>query len=162
MEELKKLELEKQKAEEQMHSQEAAMQLALRQNKERLTFAARLNGVITQGAALATTMINSDVRDMNLELDILLGKATETKRKADELAVEFDKFKIEDTLFTHSGTMVKDAIKQLVEAAQYYVLYFRAEDNAQEELRERIMRQKATSARDLLQKASSLISPSGG
>jgi hypothetical protein len=162
MEEFKKLETEKQKTEEKMHSQEAAMQLALRENKERLTTAARLNGIITQGAALATVMINSDVHDMNLELDALVGKASDTKRKSDELASDFEKLKISDTLFTQSSSLVKDALKQLVEAAQYYVLYFRAEDNAQEVLREQVMRQKAANTRDLLQKASSLISPSGG
>jgi hypothetical protein len=161
MEEFKKLESEKQKVEEQMHLQQAAMQQAMRENKERLAVAGKYNGIITKGAALSVTMMNLDLRDLSLELDVLLGKATDTKRKVEELAGEFEKMKVADTLFLQTGSLIKEAIKQLTEAAQYYALYYRAEDSAQEELRERIMRQKATEAHDLLQKASTLIAPSG-
>ena len=161
MEELKKLESEKQKAEEQVHSQQAAMQTALRENKERFALAAKFNGIISRGAGLASIMINANLRDMNSELDVLLGRAADTKRKAEELTDEFDKMKISDSLFFQSTSLIKEALKQLVEATQYYVLYYRAEDSAQEELRERIMRQKASDSRDLLQRAGALLAPSG-
>ena len=156
-EEFQKLIIEKQLAEAQKDS---AMQW-VKHNKERQALAARFNGIITQGAALAATIINSDVGNPKHELDELTGKAAETKRKAEELAAEFDKISVPDTLFTQSRSLIKEAIKQLTEAAQYYVLYYRAEDSAQEELRERIMRQKATEAQNLLQKADALIAPSG-
>jgi hypothetical protein len=157
MEEFRKLESEKQKAEDQMHSQEAAM----RENKERLGLSARFNTIIARGAAIAATMINVNVRDMNTELDALLGKAAETKRKAEELSGDFDKIKVSDSLFFQSSSLIKEALKQLTEATQYYVLYYRAEDSAQEELRERIMRQKASGSHELLQKAGALIVPPG-
>lgn len=157
MEEFKRLEFEKQKAEDQVHSQEAAMQTALRENKERLITATRINSIVTRGIALSSTMINSNVRDPNLELDVLVGRANEVKRKSEDLAAEFEKMKVTDSLFTESTSLVKEAFKQLTEAAQYFVLYYRAEDGAQEELRERIMRQKASGAHDILQKASTLI-----
>ena len=161
MEEFRKLESEKQKAEDQMHSQEAAMQAAMRENKERLGLSARFNTIIARGAAIAATMINVNVRDMNTELDALLGKAAETKRKAEELSGDFDKIKVSDSLFFQSSSLIKEALKQLTEATQYYVLYYRAEDSAQEELRERIMRQKASGSHELLQKAGALIVPPG-
>jgi hypothetical protein len=161
MEEFQKLESEKQKVEEQMHSQQAVMQQAMRENKERLTVAGRLNGIITKGAALSATMINLDLRNLSQELDVLLGRASDTKKKVEELSAEFEKMKVTDTLFFQTQALIRESLKQLTEAAQYYYLYYRAEDSAQEELRERIMRQKATEAHDLLQKASSLIAPSG-
>jgi len=161
MEEFQKLESEKQKVEEQMHSQQAVMQQAMRENKERLIVAGRLNGIITKGAALSATMINLDLRNLSQELDVLLGRASDTKKKVEELSTEFEKMKVTDTLFFQTQALIRESLKQLTEAAQYYYLYYRAEDSAQEELRERIMRQKATEAHDLLQKASSLIAPSG-
>jgi hypothetical protein len=161
MEAFQKLESEKQKAEDLMHSQEAAMQVALRENKERLSIASRFNAVINRGTALATAMVNANLRDMNSDVDALVGRASDSKRKAEDLAGEFDKMKVTDTLFFQSASLIKEALKQLSEAAQYYTLYYRAEDSAQEELRERIMRQKAGSSHDLLQKAGALIAPSG-
>jgi hypothetical protein len=162
MEEFKKLETEKLKVEEQMQSQQAAMQQAIRENKERLAVAGRFNAIITKGTALATTMINVDLRDQSAELDMLVGRAADTKKKVEEMSGDFDKMKVSDTLFTQTQSLIKESVKQLTEAAQYYYLYFRAEDSAQEELRERIMRQKATEAHNLLQKASSLVTPAGG
>jgi hypothetical protein len=96
---------------------------------------------------------------MNSELNVLLARASETKRKVEELNGEFDKIKISDTLFNQSASIIKEAFRQLSEAAQYFVLYYRSEDSSQEELREKIMRQKATGGRDLLQKAGVLITP---
>jgi hypothetical protein len=161
MEEFRKLESEKQKAEQQMKSQEVAMQQALRENKERLGMAGKLNVLIARGTTLSAAMMNLNLSDLNQELDVLLGRAADTKKKIEELDADFDKMKMNDTLFTQTGALIKEAIKQLTEAAQYYSLYYRAEDGAQEELRERIMRQKATEAHNLLQKASTLITPSG-
>ena len=161
MEAFQKLESEKQKAEDLMHSQEAAMQVALRENKERLSIASRFNAVINRGTALASAMVNTNLRDMNSDVDALVGRASDSKRKAEDLAAEFDEMKVTDTLFFQSASLIKEALKQLSEAAQYYTLYYRAEDSAQEELRERIMRQKAGSSHDLLQKAGALIAPSG-
>jgi hypothetical protein len=159
VEELRRLESEKQKAEDQVHSQEAAMQTALRENKERLIMATRINGVVTRGIALSSTMMNTNLRDPNLELDVLIGRANDVKRKSEDLLAEFEKMKVTDSLFTQSTSLIKEAFKQLTEASQYFALYYRAEDGAQEELRERIMRQKASGAHDILQKASTLIAP---
>jgi hypothetical protein len=158
-EEFKRLEMEKLKAEEQMRSQAAAMQMALSENNERLATASRINGIITRGSELASTIININLHDMNSELNVLLARASETKRKVEELNGEFDKMKISDTLFNQSSSIIKEAFRQLSEAAQYFVLYYRSEDSSQEELREKIMRQKATGSRDLLQKAGALIVP---
>jgi hypothetical protein len=156
MEEFQKLMIEKQVAEAQKDS---AMQWVKR-DKVHQAVATRLNGIITQGTAIATSILNLDVANPKYELDVLLGKASDIKKKTEELSAEFDKINIPDTLFTQSKSLTKEAIKQLMESAQYYVLYYRAEDSAQEELRERVMKQKATEAQELLQKASTLLASS--
>jgi hypothetical protein len=161
MEAFRKLESEKQTAEDQMHSQEAAMQAAMRENKERIGQAARFNGIISRGTTIAAVMMNANLHDANSDLDVLLGRATDTKHKSDELVDDFNKIKGTDSLFAQSSSLMKEALKQLTEATQYYMLYYRAEDGAQEELRERIMRQKASASHDLLQKAGALIGSSG-
>jgi hypothetical protein len=156
-EELKSLELEKQKAEDQMKSREQQYSAAMRQSKEHMAAATRLNAMLQSANALATFMINTDLRDMSTDLDGLMARSVDTKKKCDQLSADFDKTKMTDTLFMESASIVKDGLKQLTEASQYYYLYFKAEDSAQEELRERIMRQKAKIAAETLQKAGSLI-----
>ena len=156
MEEFQKLMIEKQMAEAQKDS---AMQWVKR-DKARQTVSTRLSGIITQGAAIAATIINLDMANPKYELDVLLGRANDTKKKTEDLAAEFDKMNISDTSLTQSKSQTKEAIKQLMESAQYYVLYYRAEDSAQEELRERVMKQKATESQELFQKATALIASS--
>jgi hypothetical protein len=156
MEEFQKLMIEKQTAEAQKDS---AMQWVKR-DKARQTVSTRLNGIVTQGSAIATAIINLEMANPKYELDVLLGRASDTKKKAEDLAAEFDKLNIPDTVLTQSKSLTKEAIKQLMESAQYYVLYYRAEDSAQEELRERVMKQKATESQDLFQKATALIASS--
>jgi hypothetical protein len=156
-EELKRLELEKQKAEDQMQSREQQYQSAMKENKERLGLAGKLNAVITSGTALATQLANMDMHDQSLELDGLVGRAAEAKRKCDDLAAEFGKIAVSDNVFAECANQIKEGLALLAESAQYSVLFYKAEDTAQEELRERIMRQKARNAHDSLQKAGSLI-----
>ncbi|MFW5775358.1 MAG: hypothetical protein ACOCW2_03630, partial [Chitinivibrionales bacterium] len=62
-----------------------------------------------------------------------------------------------DDVFSQSRTMIKDALEQLESASQYYYLYFRSEDSAQEQLREKVMRQRARQAYEALKKASTEI-----
>jgi hypothetical protein len=156
-EELKRLELEKNKAEEQMRSQQQQYQSAMKENKERLGLAGRLNAIVTSGTTLASQMMNTDVRDQSLELDALVGRAADTRRRCEDLNAEFGKIAINDNAFAPSASQIKDALKLLTEAAQYFVMYYKAEDSAQEELRERLMRQKARTAHETLEKASAAI-----
>jgi hypothetical protein len=157
MEEFKRLESEKQKAEDQMKSQEQQYSAAIRQNKVHLATATRLNGILTTATGIATMLVNANPRDMDADLDVLLARSVDTKRRCDQVVAEFEKSKVTDSLFLESASLIKEGLKTLTEAAQYYYLYFKAEDDAQEELRERIMRQKARMASETLQKASSLI-----
>jgi len=157
MEEFKRLESEKQKAEDQMRSQEQQYSAAMRLSKEHLAVAARLHDVLTNTTGLATMMVNANLHDMSYDLDALVARSIDTKRRCDQALEDFGKMKIADTLFSDAISLIKEGLKTLAEASKYYYLYFKAEDSAQEELRERIMHQKARIASETLQKASSLI-----
>jgi len=148
---------EKQKSEAQFNSKEAIYQNVIRESKERIAIVAHLNSVVTTGMAMATTIMNTDLRDMSIDLDGLVAKSVESKRNCEQFAADFEKAKIIDSSFIESINVIKDGLKTLVEAGQYHALYYKAEDSAQEELRERIMRQKAKTALATLQRASSLI-----
>lgn len=153
MEEFRRLELEKKMAEERIASQEQT----ILENKKRTNFATKLNNIINQGTGLATAMMNVDLRDFSTELDVLVGRAHATKRSADELLQEFEKIKNEESYFAESISLIGESINQIITAAKYYSIYFRSEDSAQEEVRERMMRQEARKAYEQLKKAGSLI-----
>ena len=156
-EELKKLALEKKQAEERVLSQEEA----LKANKERMVFAAKLNAIITGGASYATALTNMDLQDKSVELETLLGRAVESKKKVDAFRQDFEKLSSTDNFFAEPLTLIKDALQLLTEAAQYYQQYYYSEDSDQEALRGRIMKQKARTACEKFQKASVLIASSG-
>ncbi len=158
MSELRRLELERQRAEERARSREEQ----LRENRERLGYATKLNEVINRGMGLATTMMNVDLRDFSLNLDRLLARAHATDTKAEELADEFRKISKNQTMFRESTSHLQDGLGHLQEAGNYYVLYFKSEDSEQEILRERLMRQKARAAYEDFKKAGSLVASNAG
>ena len=149
-------ELEKQKAEEQVKTQVEALQ----NNKERATFATSLNSYISRGASLASMLNNVDLRDMSLELDVLMSKASDAGNKVAALKREADRIKPLDSAFLPTIRSIRDAIVLLQESSQSYLQYYHAEDPAQEEQRERLMRAKAREASEKFQRASSLTASS--
>jgi len=153
LEEFKRLELEKQKAEERVRTQEQE----LMENKTKMGFVTRLNDIINEGTGLATTMMNIELRDFSVELDVLLNRASETKRKCDALQEKFEKVQQEQNYFDAVKFDIREALGHLTGAGAYYSSYFKSEDTAQEEMRERMMRQKARRAYELFKKAASQI-----
>jgi hypothetical protein len=146
---LHQMEMAKQKAENQFKSSEEA----LRQNKEILSTAARINGFIASGSSFATMTANVNLLDLP-DRESLENRAAITKSKIADLKSTFDKNKPTEEQFSDCISSIDNGLMALSEAAQYYVLYYRSEDASQEQLRERIMRQKAKNAYDFFQKAS--------
>lgn len=155
--ELQQLEKEKKIAEERIKSQEEV----LKTNKERMEIATKLNTIITKGTGLASTILNVDLQNGSVGLETLLKKAADVKKNCDELKNEFEKINITDTFFNEPMNQLKEAIQNLSEAAYYYRSFYYAEDSEQEDLRERILRQKARNAYDLFQKVSVTIASVG-
>jgi len=156
MAEMKKLEYEKQVAEQRMQSQADS----LRENKQRMNISTALNTIITTGTASASSMANLDLQDRNSTLEVLMARAAEMKRKADALKVQFDSLKTEDQIFIEPRTLTKDGLQALSEAGYYLKSYYYSEDADQEQQRENLLRAKARTAYDKFQKASTLIAAS--
>jgi hypothetical protein len=152
----KKLEQEKMLAEERIRAQEEKMM----KSKQMVDAANKINEVISQGTGYASNMRSVDVKDFSVELDVLVGRANAMKNKINTLVKQYESLREESSYFPDTRPTINEALNNLREAAKYYWLYFRAEDTAQEELRERIFRQKARKAYDLLKQASSNIASS--
>ncbi len=150
---LEQIELERQRAEELAHSNEQS----LIENRKKMDAAGKINEIINQGTGYASSMMNVDMRDFSVELDGLMGRANAMKNKVATLVNSFENMKKESALFPGCIPTLNKALSNLADAAKYYRLYFTAEDSAQEELRERTMRQKARQAYDLFKKASSQV-----
>lgn len=155
-EEFRRLEREKIEAEDRARSQTESLQ----KNKKMMDAATKINAIITQGASYASTMMNQELRDFSVELDVLMGRAGAMKEKITQLSVELQKMKEECSLFPESIPTINEGFNNLNEAVKYYYLYYKSEDSAQEELRERTMRQKASQAYDLFKKAGTQIASS--
>jgi hypothetical protein len=149
----RRLEAENSKAEERIKSQEQS----LMRGQKVSTASSKVNNVISQGTGYAASMMNANMRDFSVELDVLMGRATAMKRKVSALNKEFKSISSDASYFPEGAKLISDAIKNLSEASNYYKLYFRAEDSVQEELRERLMRQKARAAYNQFSKAGSKI-----
>ena len=126
-------------------------------NKKMMDAATKINSVITQGIGYSTSLMNIELRDFSVELDVLMGRANAMRDKINQLSTAFAALKEECVLFPESVPIINDALNNLTESARYYGLYYKSEDSAQEDLRERTMRQKATLACDLLKKAGGQI-----
>ncbi len=153
---LRRLELEKNQAEEFARSKEQS----LIENRNKMDAAAKINEIVSQGTGYASTMMNIDLRNFSVEHDVLMGRANAMKNKVATLLDKIENLREEKALFPGCVPLLNDALSNLTDAAKYYRLYFRAEDSAQEELRERTMRQKARQAYDLFKKASSQVTSS--
>lgn len=157
MAEFKRLETEKNIAEARIQSQEET----LRSNKERMIMVAKLNAVVTSGTGYASTMISVDLQNRSVELETLMGRAAEMKKKTDELKEEFEKLASKDTFFTEPQLLLKDAMQSLAEAAYYYRSFYYSEDSEQERVREQVLRQKARAAYGAFQKVSARLASVG-
>jgi hypothetical protein len=149
----RRLELEKQKAEDVARTQEQS----LVENRKKMEAAAKINEIISQGTSFASTMMNVDLKDFSVELDVLVSRANAMKNDIETVVNNFENLKNTSALFPDCVPTMNEALSNIGEAVKYYRLYFKAEDSVQEELRERTMRQKAREAYNLFKKASSQV-----
>jgi len=157
IEELRRQEREKRLAEEKALSDEEQ----LKTNRERSIKVAHINKIIAAGSGYTTSLINIELQDETVDVDVLLGRAAEMKKKIDQLNTDFESVPIQDAFFTETVTLIKDALKLLTEASNYYRLYYQSNDSTQEENRERVLRQRARNAYELFQKAGAKVAVGG-
>jgi hypothetical protein len=148
-----RLEAEKKLADERIQVQEEVY----KQNLEKMNFASKLTAYISRGTVLANSMINVNLLDKSLEMEGLMGRAVEMKRKVDEFKNEFSTVSANSNSFAEPVKTIGEALLLLGEAANYYRLFYHSEDSDQEAQRENIMRQKARLASEKFQSANSSI-----
>jgi hypothetical protein len=92
-----------------------------------------------------------------VDLDGLKERAAAAVRKVDDAKKELALLEPADAAFVASLAQVKDALQLMGEAAYYWRIYYSSEDEDQEALRERILRQKSRTAYETLQKVGTAV-----
>lgn len=154
MQELKRLEAENRLAEEKILEQ----QRSLKNKEKEIGMVALFNPVIATGTGLASSMINANFQDETLEVDALIGRAIDCRKKVEKLKEEYKNIQFSDSFLPNARQEVDSALQFLGEAALSYRNYYNAEDTHQELMRERLVRKKAKLAYQKFKTASDLIS----
>ncbi len=153
VEQLRKLELEKRLVQEQLQTREQVLQ----ESKDLINSASRMTALIAMGSGYASTLISTNLQDPNSDLDGLMARAADLKRKVDNLRSEINKEKEVADNFPEATALVKEAAQFLAESCYYHRIYYYSEDTAEEQSREQALRQRARIAQDKFQKASSML-----
>ncbi len=154
MQEMKRMEAENRLAEEKILEQ----QRSLKNKEKEIGMVAIFNPVIATGTGLASSMINANFQDEALEVDALIGRAIECRKKVEKLKEEYQNIQFSNSFLPNARQEVDSALQLLGEAALTYRSYYNAEDTHQELTRERIVRNKARQAYQKFKTASDLIS----
>jgi len=151
---------EMQLAEQKLQAQEAQLReqaQGSQEQKAQAALAEKLRGVLTKGTSISSRLVSLDLHDRSVDYDILVARASAVVKEADELKAEFEAIPPSSQFFTDAFGTLKEAVQLIKEAAYYYRSFYSSEDSDQEDLRSRIMRQKAKSASELFQKAGNQI-----
>jgi hypothetical protein len=154
MQEMKRLEAENRLAEEKILEQ----QKSLKNKEKEIGMIALFNPIISTGTELASSMINANFQDEALEVNALIGRAIECRKKVEKLKEDYQNIQFSDSFLPNARQEVDSALQLLVEAAQTYRNYYSSEDPHQELSRERLVRKKAKQAYQKFKTASDLVS----
>ncbi|MGA3050621.1 MAG: hypothetical protein ABSE00_01695 [Chitinispirillaceae bacterium] len=124
---------------------------------ESAQMAAELRSLSAEGIACASSLLNKDLKDESVELETLVGRASETRKRVESIRNQFEIISASDITFKKPVVSIKDGIQLLSEAAQLYLQYYYSEDSSQEVTRENLLRQKARKANEQFQKAADLL-----
>jgi cell division protein FtsB len=124
---------------------------------ESAQLAIELRSLSAKGIACANSLLNKDLKDESVELETLVGRASETRKRVESIKNEFEKISATDATFKKSVALIQDGIQLLSEAAQLYLQYYYSEDSSQEVTRENLLRQKARKANEQFQEAADLL-----
>ncbi len=119
---------------------------------------AELRKLSAEGTACANSLLNKELKDESVELETLVGRASETRRRVEFIKTQFEKTSAPEPFFRKPVASIKAGIQLLSEAAQLYLQYYYAEDSTQETMREKLLRQKAKEANEEFQRAANELS----
>ncbi len=124
---------------------------------EDLQAAVSLQKLSAEGIACANVLLNKELKDESVELETLVGRASEMRKRVESLRNAFAGISVTDTAFRKPDSLIKEGIQLLSEAAQLYLQYYYAEDSTQEVTRENLLRQKAKEANERFKKAGNML-----
>jgi hypothetical protein len=160
--ELAAKEAEKLKYEEQLKLAEEEARLANEQNasvEDEKKYKARLMGIINSGSDIARAVLSVNVEDEDVDYDVLVGRSAALKGQAFRLKKDFEDIKAPQGVkgFDDARRDIEKAVKNLTVAGNYFNLYFKAEDEDEEDERYDIYRANANAARSNFSRASNKL-----
>ncbi len=151
---INQLKQERNKAENTIRSKKKNLQ----DKEKKLNAKSDLLDIARSGESLANKLINVKLRDFSADLDVLMGRASAKKKECKELRAKLNKMEKEgEQFFPEVVKLLRSGIEELSSSANYYYLYYKSEDTAQEELRARLLRRMARSGEGKFRKAASLL-----
>jgi hypothetical protein len=160
--ELAAKEAEKLKYEEQLRLAEEEARLANEQNasvEDEKKYKAKLMGIINSGSEIARAILSVNVEDEDVDYDVLVGRSAALKGRAYGLKKDFEAIKAPEGVkgFDDARRDIEKAIKNLTVGGNYFNLYFKAEDEDEEDERYDIYRANANAARSNFSRASNKL-----
>jgi hypothetical protein len=122
-----------------------------------LATAAALKKLSAEGTVCANALFTKELKDESVELETLVGRASEMRRRVEYIKNEATRIPANDPAFRKPVALIRDGVQLLGEAAQFYLQYYYAEDSAQETTRENLMRERARAASEMFQKAGNML-----
>jgi hypothetical protein len=160
--ELAAKEAEKLKYEEQLKLAEEEARLANEQNASvegEKKYKADLMSIVNSGSDIARAVLSVNVEDEDVDFDVLVGRSASLKGQAYRLKKDFEDTKAPKDVkgFDDARRDIEKAIKNLTVAGNYFNLYFKAEDEEEEDERYDIYRANANAARSNFSRASNKL-----
>jgi hypothetical protein len=153
-EELSRVELQR-KAEQDAYKQNA--ETLVLKNKLLANSTTKLIITISNASNIANLILNVDLQNKNIDFETLVRNASETKRRVDDLSLQYVKMDSIQLQIPDSYLLIKDGIGNLLEAATNYKSFYTSDDSSQEAQRERLLRVRARDALEKFNKASAML-----
>ncbi|OGJ93425.1 MAG: hypothetical protein A2487_16930 [Candidatus Raymondbacteria bacterium RifOxyC12_full_50_8] len=152
-------EAEKLRYEEQLRKAEEEARLAAEQQSstgDEKQYKASLMDIVTKGSDIARSILSVNVDDENADYDALVSRSAGLKNQSYALQKQLDNIKEEDgaTDLNETRKILEKAVKTLAVGANYFNLYFKAEDEDQEDERFDIYQRNCKAARSDFSRAS--------
>lgn len=165
--EIARKEQERQRYEDQLRKAEEEARLAAMQKPDTVKapspVAGDLNKIQEEGAAIARAILAVDVDDEGIDYDKLVGRASGYKGQAANLKKQLDALpKSDDPDIASARDLVEKGVRAVSVAANYFALYFKAENENEEDERWEVYQNNAKSAKSQFGNAAAKLAPKIG
>lgn len=117
----------------------------------------RIISQLNKFSSIASQLKSVQLHDFSLEYSQLTAKAYAMNNKVKRAKADFSSLSPEIEHFKSVVPDIEEGLKKLEKAAQYYRLYYKAEDERQERVRESIIRSNSREAEKAFRMASKIV-----